>query len=49
VEVLIVASVLMLNLLFTSRAFRRALGCMTLSLLLMAVLILVASQLAAHP
>jgi hypothetical protein len=47
-EILIV-SVLLLNLLFTSRAFRRAVGCLTLSLLLIAILILFTSQLATHP
>jgi hypothetical protein len=47
-EILIV-SVLLLNLLFTSRIFRRALGCMIVSLLLIAILILFATELTAHP
>jgi hypothetical protein len=43
-----IALVLLVSLLFTSRVFRRALGCMILSVVLLAMLTLVASLLAAH-
>jgi hypothetical protein len=43
-----IALVLLLSLLFTSRVFRRALGCMILSVVLLAILTLFASLLAAH-
>ena len=43
-----IALVLVLSLLFTSRAFRRALGCMVLSVVLLAILTLFASLFAVH-